>query len=112
MDVAYVPALVGTSASIWLCESVKVVHFVSFAGQGGAGRAALRLHRQFLKSGWNSWMNSLEVSSPASEHITVTSQKFPAFFAVAWKRLLRSEFPGTKVIIGLQECLDGFQYDN
>ena len=71
----------GTTATIWLRESVKVVHFVSFAGQGGAGRAALRLHRQLLKSGWNSRMNSLEVSSlPASENITVTSPKiFPRF---------------------------------
>ena len=80
MDVAYVPALVGTTATIWLREPVKVVHFVSFAGQGGAGRAALRLHRQFLKSGWNSRMNSLEVSSPAPGNIIVTSPKiFPRF---------------------------------
>ena len=59
---------------------MKVVHFVSFAGQGGAGRAALRLHRQFLKSGWNSRMNSLDISLPAPENITVTSPKiFPRF---------------------------------
>ena len=68
----------GTTATTWLCEPVRIVHFVSFAGRGGAGRAALRLHRQFLRSGWNSKMNSLEDSSHSSEHIIITSPKvFP-----------------------------------